>query len=203
MSILGVVMAGGRNTRFGDVKAFAEVNGRRIIDVVVDVLRDVATEVVISANDHETYAHLGLPMRGDVREDLGPLSGIYTALLWARERADQGILAVACDMPFPTAALLRAIAAASPRHDAVLPESDGRRGLEPLFAYYSVDCIAAIDAAIARADRRMISFHPDVDLYRLPLEQVRTFGDPAVLFMNVNTPADLEAARRISVEQPS
>ena len=49
----------------------------------------------------------------------------------------------------------------------------------------------------------MISFHPDVDLYRLPLEQVRTFGDPAVLFMNVNTPADLEAARRISVEQPS
>jgi molybdopterin-guanine dinucleotide biosynthesis protein A len=203
MSILGVVMAGGRNTRFGDIKAFADVNGRRIIDGVVDVLRDAATEVVISANDQETYAPLGLPMRGDVREDLGPLSGIYTALLWARERGDQGILAVACDMPFPSAPLLRAIAAASAQHDAVLPESDGRRGLEPLFAYYSVNCIAAIDAAIAREDRRMISFHQNVDLYRLPIEQVRTFGDPAVLFMNVNTPADLEAARRISVEQPS
>jgi molybdopterin-guanine dinucleotide biosynthesis protein A len=197
-----VVMAGGLNTRFGDIKAFAIVNGRRIIDTVVDALREVATEVVISANDHETYVQLGLPMRGDVREGLGPLSGIYSGLHWARERGDQGIVAVACDMPFPSVLLLRAIAAASTQHDAVLPESDGRRGLEPLFAYYSVNCIPAIDAAIARDDRRMISFHPDVDLYRFPLEQVRTFGDPAVLFMNVNTRADLEAARRISVEQP-
>jgi molybdopterin-guanine dinucleotide biosynthesis protein A len=196
-------MAGGRNTRFGDVKAFSEVNGRRIIDTVVDALREVVKDVVVSANDHATYAQLGLPMRSDVREDLGPLSGVYTALLWARERSDSGILAVACDMPFPSAPLLRAIVAASAQHDAVLPESDGRRGLEPLFAYYSINCIAAIDAAIARDDRRMISFHKDVDLYRFPLEQVRTFGDPAVLFMNVNTPADLEAARRISVELPS
>jgi molybdopterin-guanine dinucleotide biosynthesis protein A len=202
VSVLGVVMAGGRNTRFGDVKAFADVHGQRIIDRVISVLREVATDVVVSANDRDTYAPLGLPMRADVRDDMGPLSGIYTALLWARERGDRGIVAVACDMPFPSAPLLRAIAAASSQHDAVLPESDGRRGMEPLFAYYSVSCIAAIDAAIARGDRRMISFHDDVDVYRLPIEQVRTFGDPEVLFMNVNTLTDLEKARRIAVEQP-
>ena len=203
VSILGVVMAGGRNTRFGDVKAFAEVGGEPIVERVVAVLREAATDVVLSANDEASYAQLGLPMRGDVREDMGPLSGIYTALLWARERGDYGILAVACDMPFPSAGLLRAITAAAAQHDAVLPESDGRRGLEPLFGFYSVNCIAAIDRAIERGDRRMISFHDDIDLYRFPIEQVRIFGDPAILFMNVNTPEDLEAARRIAVEQAS
>jgi molybdopterin-guanine dinucleotide biosynthesis protein A len=201
--MLGVVMAGGRNTRFGDIKAFAEINGERIIDRVIAALRGVADEVVLSANDQAAYARVGLPMRADVRSDLGPLSGIYTSLLWARERGDDGILAVACDMPFPSVDLLRAIARAAPSHDAVLPESGGRRGLEPLFAYYSVRCIPAIDAAIARDDRRMISFHDDIDLHRLPLEEVRTHGDPEIMFMNVNTPADLEAARRHALERAS
>ena len=189
-------MAGGRNLRFGDIKAFAEVEGARIIDRVIRALRVVADDVVVSANDQETYGSLGLLMRADVRDDLGPLSGIYTALLWAQERGDQGILAVACDMPFPSVELLRAIREAAAHHDAVLPESGGRRGLEPLFAYYSVNCIPAIETAIERDDRRMISFHDQVDLHRISLEQVRRYGDPELLFMNVNTREDLEQARR-------
>ena len=51
MSVLGVVVAGGRNTRFGDIKAFAQVGGTRIIDRVISALRDVADAVVLSAND--------------------------------------------------------------------------------------------------------------------------------------------------------
>jgi len=31
----------------------------------------------------------------------------------------------------------------------------------------------------------------------LPLERVRAFGDPAVLFFNVNTPEDLEQAEAL------
>lgn len=203
MKILGVVIAGGRNTRFGDIKAFADINGERIIDRVIAALRTVADDVVLSANDQAGYASLGLPMRADARADLGPLSGIYTSLLWARERGDHGILALACDMPFPSVSLLRVIADLRGSHDAVLPESGGRRGLEPLFGFYSVRCIPAIEAAIARDDRRMISFHADIDLRRVSLEEVSQHGDPEIMFMNVNTPDDLEAARRHALEHAS
>lgn len=196
MSILGVIMAGGRNTRFGNIKAFAEVNGERIIDRVIGVLSRVSDEVVISANDAETYAVLGLPMRADIHRDLGALGGIHTALAWARELEHDGILAVACDMPFASASLLRAILAAAPGHDAVLPESDGRRGIEPLFAYYSVRCLPAVAAAIDRGDRRMIGFHEDVRVQHLPIAEVRKHGDPELLFMNVNTLAELEIAQQ-------
>lgn len=201
MSILGVIMAGGRNTRFGDVKAFAEINGERIIDRVIQAVRTVADDVVLSANEHDVYRGVGLDMRGDVRSDLGPLSGIFTALRWAQERGHDGILAVACDMPFPSAELLREIVRSAPTHDAVIPESDGRRGLEPLFAYYSTRCLPAIEAAIERDDRRMISFHADIDLLRVPLERVRACGDPEKLFMNVNTAEDLLHARGMAKEQ--
>jgi molybdopterin-guanine dinucleotide biosynthesis protein A len=203
MSILGVVMAGGRNTRFGDLKAFAEVGGERIIDRVISVLHDVSDEVVMSANDPDAYAGVALPMRADVTEGLGALGGIYTALKWAEERGDRGIFAAACDMPFPSLSLLRLIRSFSESHDVVIPESDGRRGLEPLFAFYSVSCIPAIEAAIQREDRRMISFHDDVDIMRIPLDEVRRHGDPEMMFMNVNTREDLAQAQRMAAGMPS
>ncbi|HEX6063772.1 MAG TPA: molybdenum cofactor guanylyltransferase [Longimicrobiales bacterium] len=201
MTVLGVVMAGGLNTRFGDIKAFAQVGGMRIIDRVRAVLHAVADEVVLSANDLSAYAATGLPARPDLIPGLGALGGVHAALSWARERGDAGILAVACDMPFPSVELLRLIRDLAPAHDAVLPESDSRRGLEPLFGYYSLACLPAIEAAMARADRRMIGFHADIDLHHVPLEEVRKLGDPTLMFMNVNTREELELAQRRAAEQ--
>jgi molybdopterin-guanine dinucleotide biosynthesis protein A len=137
-------------------------------------------------------------MRGDVLPDLGALGGIHSALLWAQERGDEGIVAAACDMPFPSISLLEEIRARAPGHDAVLPESENRRGVEPLFGYYSVRALPAVQAAIARDDRRMIGFHDDIDVHTISLEEVRKHGDPAILFMNVNTRAELDEAQRIA-----
>jgi molybdopterin-guanine dinucleotide biosynthesis protein A len=198
MSVLGVVMAGGRNTRFGDVKAFAEVGGARIIDRVILALGAVSDTVVLSANDPATYAPTGLPIRSDVIPELGALGGLHTALAWAHERGDQGVMVAACDMPFPSIPLLEHIRSVAPGHDAVLPESGSRRGIEPLFGYYSVVCLPAVERAIARGDRRMIGFHDEIDVHAVPLAEVRAFGDPEVLFMNVNTRAELEQAQRIA-----
>ncbi len=200
MSILGVVMAGGRNTRFGDIKAFAQVGETRIIDRVITALRSAADDVVLSANDPETYASVGLPSRSDLVPDLGALGGIHAALHWAKERGDDGVMVAACDMPFPSATLLQVIRQHAAQHDAVLPGSGSRRGVEPLFGYYAVHCLSAIDAAIARDDRRVIGFHDDVDVFRLPLDEVQKHGDPALLFMNVNTREELETAQRIAAE---
>ena len=196
MKILGVVMAGGRNVRYGDLKAFAKVKGEPIIDRVIRALDRVSDDVVIIANDQASYARLGLPIRSDEDENAGPLAGLITALRWSRERKCDGIVAAACDMPFVSAPLLRTLVSeAEQRHaDAALPESGSRRGVEPLCAFYANSCIAAIEEAIAREDYRMISFHEHITLFRLPIEQVRVFGDPKTLFMNVNTPEDLADA---------
>jgi len=201
MSILGVVMAGGRNTRYGAHKALAEVGGRRILDRVRGALAAVAPEIVLVANEPEVYAVAGLPLRGDVRPGSGVLGGILTALYWARERGRTGALVVACDMPFVPAALLREIAdraAAKPGPDVVAPESGGRRGIEPLCAWYGTGCIGAVERALDRDDRRVVAFFDEVAVARIPLEEVRRHGDPKVLFMNVNTPAEREAAERLA-----
>jgi len=100
-------------------------------------------------------------------------------------------------MPFVPAGLLTALLPRLAEADAVVPESDSRRGLEPLCAAYGPACGPAIRAAIARGDSRAVGFHADVRVARLPREAVLQYGDPAVLFFNVNTPDDLARAERL------
>jgi molybdopterin-guanine dinucleotide biosynthesis protein A len=130
---------------------------------------------------------------------VGPLGGLEAALAAAVQRGHAGILAVACDMPFLSADLLAHIVATARTtgSDAVLPESRSRRGVEPLTAYYAVNCLPAITAAAERGDHRLIAFHDDIRMTRVPLQTVESFGDPDRLFMNMNTPADRTAADAI------
>ena len=211
----GAVLAGGESSRFGAPKALATVGGVRIVDRVISALREVTLDLVISANEPGLFQDLGLPVYPDERPGLGPLGGIYTTLLQAREAGRPGILAVACDMPFPSVRLLaqlRQLAfdpAADPdaehvgdprRPDIVLPASTGPRGVEPLFAAYGVGCIPAIEAALAEGDRRMVGFHERVSVHTIPRNKVEAVCDPGRAFLNVNTPEDRARAEQADTE---
>ena len=92
--------------RYGSAKALALVGGRRIVDRVIDAMRPVARELILIANDAELAVAIGMAWRSDELPGLGALGGIHAALVWAREQSRAGILAVACDMPFVSTALL-------------------------------------------------------------------------------------------------
>ena len=170
------------------------MGGRRILDRVVDVLERAAGSpplLVANAADAAQWRP-DLAVVPDVLPGHGSLGGILTAVETAG-----AALCVAWDMPFVSADLLAALAAGLAAADAVVPESDSRRGLEPLCAAYGPACGPAIRAAIARGDARAIGFHGEVRVARLPRAAVLQYGDPAVLFFNVNTPDDLARAEVI------
>jgi len=191
----GVILAGGGATRFdGEPKGLERVGGRRIIDRVAGALRLVTDDLLLIANADEASSWLpGVRTARDVRAGYGALGGLHAALA----HAGQDIVLVAWDMPFVSAALLGEMRrlGESESLDAVLPESDGsRRGVEPLCAWYSHRCLAAVEATLDSGDRRVIGFHEQVRVHRLPLERVTDFGDPTRLFANVNTRDDLAVA---------
>ncbi len=200
MRICGASIAGGRSRRYGSPKAFATVNGRLLIERVLDALRAASDEQVIIANEPDAYRVFGMPVRSDTLREAGALGGIHAALLYAAEHSCDGVLALACDMPFPAPALLRELAARAHTSgaDVAAPASDGPRGLEPLCAYYAVACIEPIERAVARDDLRVIAFHDDVHVDLMPTHEVARFGDPARLFLNVNTPADHARAQALA-----
>ena len=189
----GAILAGGGATRFGGKpKGLEIVGGERILDRLVTVMTTALGEpplLVANAPDAMGWRP-DLRTVPDVRSGYGALGGIYTAVV----AAPAPVVCVAWDMPFVSELLLRALAEGLARHDAVLPQSDGRRGLEPLCAAYGPACGPAIEQSFEAGDLRAISFHQRIGVGILPLEQVRALADPDLLFFNVNTADDLTRA---------
>jgi len=188
VTVTGVVLAGGLSTRYaGKPKGLERVHGVRIIDRVRAALEPVVDDLLLIANDDAAGAWLpGVRWERDVLRDVGSVAGIHAALV----HSATSVLVVAWDMPFVPAALLAALRDAGQDADVAVPRSDSRRGLEPLCAFYASTCVPAIERRLAAGDRRVIGFYDDVRVARLDVEQVGRFGDPALLFMNVNTPEE-------------
>lgn len=201
MTIRGAILAGGHASRFGGKpKGLERVGGERILDRVVAALKTVTgTPPLLVANAPDAAGwRPDLEVRADERPDCGSLGGIYTAVLAAAP-----VLVVAWDMPFVSPELLEALTDGCTGQDVYLPESGGRRGVEPLCGVYGPACAAAIRSRLAVEDYRAIGFHDTVRVGTLPLERVREIGEPDVLFFNVNTADDLETAEDLWRERAS
>lgn len=198
---LGVaILAGGRGTRMGGAdKASLDLNGRRLLDHLLATVEPLASEIVVVANDDR----LAGDPRFTVIHDPEPHAGVLPSLLAALDTVSTPLLLlVACDMPFVSADVVRQLLARAPDHDAVIPFVDGYD--QPMHAVYRVEpCRAAIRAALARGDRRMISFLNDVDTLRVDEGELRAIDPELRSFFNVNTPEDLARARRFAGGAPS
>lgn len=192
-AVRGAILAGGGATRFGGrPKGLEVVGGQRILDRLVDAMTAaLGAPPLLVANDPGAPAwREDLRVVPDVRPGLGSLGGIYTAVV----ESPAPVVCVAWDMPFVSPGLIGALAAGLADRDACLPQSDGRRGIEPLCAAYGPACRDAIAASLDAGDLRAIGFHAAIRVGILPLADVARLGDPALLFFNVNTADDLAFA---------
>lgn len=189
---VGVILAGGQASRFGGrPKGLVLVDGRRIIDRVADALRPTCDDLLLVANDPSAsgWRH-GVPVVADVRPGLGALGGLHAALHYTRAP----VLVVAWDMPWVPAPLLARLRSLGDHADAVVPWSPGPRGLEPLCAFYGPACLDVIERHLDANEREMVGVLRDVRTTIVPQGEVVGFGDPARMFLNVNTPEDLADA---------
>jgi molybdopterin-guanine dinucleotide biosynthesis protein A len=150
-----------------------------------------AETAVLSGSSHR-FADRGVHVYPDIVIDAGPLGGILTGL--ASVKADLGLF-LAVDLPLITVPFLEYLLTLAPDHDAVVPLSPS--GPEPLCAVYTRTCAEPIRNRIARGELKMTSFWPDVRVRRVEPHEIAAFGDPATLFLNVNSPSDYERARAL------
>jgi molybdopterin-guanine dinucleotide biosynthesis protein A len=191
----GAIIAGGSATRMdGAAKGLLEVHGRRILDRLVEAFQEAFGVLpLLVANAPEAPGWRGdLRVVADRRAGVGTLGGLWTAVL----EAPAPVVAVAWDMPFVPAGLLRELAEGlgGGEYDVCLPASGGRRGVEPLCAAYGPAAGPAMAAALDRGDLRAIGFHEAVRVNVLTEDRVKRFGETTRLFFNVNTADDLVRA---------
>jgi molybdenum cofactor guanylyltransferase len=190
MTLSGIVLAGGRSSRFGASKLDADLDGRPVLDRTVDRLLPACDEVVVVGRPGRTP---GVRFVEDPAPFEGPLAGLAEGL----ERST-GELAVVLggDMPIVHAELLRAMVerlATNKIIDAIaLVEGDVPRPL-PL-ALRRAAGLAAARAALAAGERSLRGFLDLLRLERMAEPAWRAIDPAADWLLDIDAPADLEEA---------
>lgn len=192
MGTLGAILAGGASRRFGEPKALALLQGERLVARAAQALAGVTGHAVVITDDPDIAAAAGLPSRPDRAPGGGPLAGLATALEWALERGNDGVLLLACDLPLVDGTALRRLL------DAAAPPATAPLGLDgtpqPLCAWYSVEVLPVAQRRLAGAELSMRGLLDEIAAIRLPAAVMTREADPIDLFLNVHTRSDLDRA---------
>ena len=185
--ITGIILAGGKSSRFGSNKALAKFNGKPLIERATGVLGRIFKNLIIITNSPLEYSYLKIPLYQDIVKGLGPVGGIYTGL----DALDDGwAFFCACDMPFINEGLVRYLAGVRDGFDAVVPKVDWK--IEPLHALYSKNCLPAIKELINKKEYQTIKAFNNIKVRYVVEEEIKTYDPQLKTFLNVNKQDELE-----------
>ena len=204
-SSYGVVLCGGRSSRMGQDKALLRLGGRTLLERSVEVLSGFCERVFLACGPEERYGEMGLQLLLDPEVEQagsgvgqGPLVGLLAGLEAVqreavREARPLWLAVLAVDLVRASGALFEQLLtrARSEGADACLFATED--GLEPLLGVYRTTCLAAVRAAVAAGERRLVGFHRGygaLNIVRLEEHELpRELGvrEPA---RNVNSPGD-------------
>ena len=193
--VTAAVLAGGRSMRMGVDKTLVQLDGQALVVRVATAVEEICAQVMVVTNRPEALAGAGLNASVAVYSDevpyQGPLGGLVTALAKAPQ---DWVLAVAVDMPYVSAQVIRALWDARRQADMVVPITD--RGPEPLPALYSRRCLPRGRQLLASGCRRLTALLPGLRVVEYSAEALRRIDPDLESFRNINTPDDLALARK-------
>ncbi|WP_333585510.1 molybdenum cofactor guanylyltransferase [Phenylobacterium sp.] len=187
---LCVVLAGGAGRRMGGRKPQRLYQGRSLGEQALALAAGFGDQVALSVRDHAQAEGLPpVPLLFDPADIEGPLAGVVSSLDHAVRIGAAQVLTIPCDTPhLPDDLFLRLDAALADFPEALAASAhDGERD-QPVCALWRAAAITPV-RDYARSGRRSLRGL----LQDLQAPQV-IWDDPnANLFLNLNTPRDLQA----------
>ena len=194
IEVTGVLLAGGKSRRMGEDKRYLAVGEQTLLERGLEVLQSIFCEVLVVIAQDSLPLRINARVVRDLVPDCGSLGGLYTGLIQA---TTPYIFVAACDMPFLNQTVIAQFTNRRATADIVIAKLDDR--LHPMHALYSKRCLPALEQMI-RA--RQLKIQEIVSQSSLRVRYVTeadllTIDPSGHSFYNVNTMADLEAARSL------
>ena len=195
MSYSALILAGGKGSRMGyQEKALIEINGRPLIDLVIESLKKVVDNIIISVRDEAQGELLKSRIKGyrfvlDTYQNRGPLAGVLSGLSAC---TDEYCFIAACDMPFINKKVVEMLFQKSEDHDAAIPRWDDGF-LEPLHAVYRcVPMLGETKKAIQEGKNIILAPVMKLNINYVPVDDIKKIDPDMKTFMNVNKPEDVQ-----------
>lgn len=190
--VTAIILTGGKSSRMGRPKALLPFDGEPLIAHIVRRLKHRFAEVVVVAAPDQELPYLAVTLARDHVAYQGPVSGIYHGLRAARTEV---CFVTSCDAPFLDPALITHMATQIDECDVVVPFWQER--FQPLHAVYRSVVAPFLKEQLERGELRPISLYDKVRTRTVGEDEIRRFDPEGLSFLNMNSPADYEAALQL------
>ena len=187
------VLAGGQSTRMGSDKAFVELNGQTLLLRALALVTAITPQVGI-VGDRKKFSAFA-PVVEDVYPEHGPLGGVHAALSSSKAELN---LVLAVDLPFVELKFLDYLIAQARDCDATVTVPRTGGGWQPLCAMYRRGFADVAEPALIAGNNKIDLLFAKVKIRVLEHTELLQSGFADSMFRNLNTPQELESARRVS-----
>ena len=193
-NILGIILAGGKSSRFGEDKSTTKLGDKTLLDHTVGKIKNEFTEILVISNNKElNFKNNKIHVVEDCIEgQLGPLVGILTAMKWVlkNKKKYKWIASFPCDTPFFDTKIINELKIKVKETSKKLIFLNSNKKRHNIFGLWSLDLIEILEKDIKNNFRK-------VELWadKVGYENININGEKFDRFLNINTKNDLEEAK--------
>lgn len=193
LNLSAAVLAGGDSKRMGEDKAFLELGGERLIDIIIRSLAKLFKDIIVVTDKPEKMNHhLQVRLEEDIYKDgeKNALRGIHASLTLAFHPS---CFIVACDMPFISLPLVRYMSQFARDYDLVTPRVEGY--YQPLFSFYNKTALPVITSALELKNYKISSLYGKFNTREIKEDIVDAHDRERLSFTNINSPEKFKWAQ--------
>ncbi len=193
-NILGIILAGGKSSRFGEDKSTVKLGNKTLLDHTVSKIENEFNEILVISNNKDfNFKNNKINLVEDCIEgQLGPLVGILTAMKWVTKNKKnyKWIASFPCDTPFFDTKLISELKIKVKETSKKLIFLNSNKKRHNIFGLWSLDLIEILEKDIKNSFRK-------VELWadKVGYENININEEKFDRFLNINTKKDLEKAK--------
>ena len=193
-NILGIILAGGKSSRFGEDKSIAKLGDKTLLDHTINKIEKEFTEILVISNNKEfNFKNNKIHVVEDCIEgQLGPLVGILTAMKWVKKNNKnyKWIASFPCDTPFFDMKFISELKTKIKETSKKLIFLNSDKKRHNIFGLWSVDLIETLEEDIKNGFRKV-----EIWADKIGYENININTKEFDMFLNINTKEDLKKAK--------
>tara|TARA_B100000676_G_C17630627_1_gene606404 strand:- start:12 stop:623 length:612 start_codon:yes stop_codon:yes gene_type:complete len=194
-NILGIILAGGKSSRFGEDKSTVKLGNKTLLDHTVNKIENEFNEILVISNNKElNFKNKKIQVIEDCIEgQLGPLVGILTAMKWVKENKKdyRWVASFPCDTPFFDINLTNKLKLKTNNTSKKLIFLNSEKNRHNIFGAWSIDLIEILENDLKKNFRKV-----EIWADKIGYESININIEKFDKFLNINTKKDFEKAKK-------
>jgi len=182
----GIILAGGKSSRMGEDKGLVLLNGKPMVQYIIEVLKEVVSDIIIISNN-ESYTKFGIPVYADIIKDKGPVGGIYTGLYNSTTELN---FCISCDVPMISSDFILWLLKRSGNASITLPMYKDK--VHQMIGVYSKQVLSNFKESTEKGHLKLSQVNSDMACEIIDIEKEYANFDE-LIFSNINTKNELRS----------